>query len=68
MVDVSRMQVADVEKSYEFLTAGKLLEPTGRVSRSKLTALVGALQQLGDIPSGFEVERLVLPGVTQLGD
>jgi hypothetical protein len=68
MVDVSRMQVADVEKSYEFLTAGKFLEPTGRVSRSKLTALVGALQQLGDIPSGFEVERLVLRGVTQLGD
>lgn len=62
------MQVADVEKSYEFLTAGKFLEPTGRVSRSKLTALVGALQQLGDIPSGFEVERLVLRGVTQLGD
>lgn len=68
MVDVSKMQPADVEKSYEFLHAGKLFEPTGKVSRAQLAALVEVLKQLGDIPHGFEVERLVLPGVTQLGD
>jgi hypothetical protein len=68
MVAVSKMQVEDVEKSYEFLTSGKFFEPTGRVSKAKLGALVGALQQLGDIPSGFEIERLILPGVTQLAE
>jgi NitT/TauT family transport system substrate-binding protein len=68
MVEVSRMQVDDVEKSYDFLIGGKLFEPTGKVSRAKLTALVGALAQLGDVPGGFEIERLVLPGVTQLTD
>ena len=68
MVDVSRMQADDVEKSYDFLIRGKFFEPTGKVSRAKLAALVGALQQLGDIPSGFDIERLVLPGVTQLTD
>ena len=68
MVDVSRMQADDVEKSYDFLITGKFLEPTGKVSRAKLTALVGALQELGDIPRGFDIERLVLPGVTQLTD
>jgi ABC-type nitrate/sulfonate/bicarbonate transport system substrate-binding protein len=68
MIDVSKMQADDVEKSYDFLQRGKFLEPTGKVSRAKLAALVGALQELGDIPVGFEVERLILPGVTQLSD
>jgi NitT/TauT family transport system substrate-binding protein len=68
MVDVSRMQIDDVEKSYEFLVRGKLLEPTGKVSRAKLRALVHALAQLGDVASDFDIERLVLPGVTQLSD
>jgi ABC-type nitrate/sulfonate/bicarbonate transport system substrate-binding protein len=68
MVEVSRMQAEDVEKSYEFLITGKFIEPTGKVSRAKLTALVGALQELGDIPRGFEIERVILPGVTQLTD
>jgi ABC-type nitrate/sulfonate/bicarbonate transport system substrate-binding protein len=68
MVEVSRMQAEDVEKSYEFLITGKFIEPTGKVSRAKLTALVAALQELGDIPRGFEIERVILPGVTQLTD
>ena len=40
MVEVSRMQADDVEKSYDFLHRGKLFEPTGKVSRTKLAALV----------------------------
>jgi ABC-type nitrate/sulfonate/bicarbonate transport system substrate-binding protein len=68
MVEVSKMQAADVERSYDFLLGGKLLEPTGKVSRAKLSALVGALQELGDLPSGFAIERLILPGVTQMSD
>jgi ABC-type nitrate/sulfonate/bicarbonate transport system substrate-binding protein len=68
MIDVSKMQADDVEKSYDFLQRGKFLEPTGKVSRGKLTALVAALQELGDIPAGFEIERLILPGLTQLSD
>jgi ABC-type nitrate/sulfonate/bicarbonate transport system substrate-binding protein len=68
MIDVSKMQADDVEKSYDFLQRGKFLEPSGKVSRAKLTALVGALQELGDIPAGFEIERLILPGLTQLSD
>jgi ABC-type nitrate/sulfonate/bicarbonate transport system substrate-binding protein len=68
MVDVSRMQPDDVEKSYDFLVRGKLLEPTGKVSRTKLRALVTALAQLGDLAGDFDIERLILPGVTQLAD
>jgi ABC-type nitrate/sulfonate/bicarbonate transport system substrate-binding protein len=68
MVEVSKMQAADVERSYDFLLTGKLLEPTGKVSRAKLSALVAALQELGDLPPGFGIERLILPGVTQMSD
>jgi ABC-type nitrate/sulfonate/bicarbonate transport system substrate-binding protein len=68
MIAVSKMQLEDVEKSYDFLLGGMFLEPTGKVSKAKLTALVAALQQLGDIPSGFDIERLILPGVTQLSE
>ena len=62
------MQLEDVEKAYDFLTSNRLLEPTGKVSKAKLGALVQALQELGDIPAGFEIERLILPGVTKLTD
>jgi NitT/TauT family transport system substrate-binding protein len=68
MVDVSKMQPDDVEKSYDFLVRGRLLEPTGKVSRRKLHALVAALAQLGDLAGDFDIERLTLPGVTQLAD
>lgn len=68
LVDVSKMQLEDVEKAYDFLTRNRLLEPTGKVSKAKLGALVQALQELGDIPAGFEIERLILPGVTKLTD
>jgi hypothetical protein len=46
-------------------TKNRLLEPTSKVSRAKLGA---PLQELGDIPAEFEIERLILPGVTQLTD
>jgi ABC-type nitrate/sulfonate/bicarbonate transport system substrate-binding protein len=68
LVEVSKMQLEDVEKAYDFLTKNHLFEQTGKVSKAKLGALVQALQELGDIPAGFEIERLILPGVTQLSD
>ncbi len=55
MVEVSRMQADDVEKSYDFLIGGKFFEPTGKVSRAKLTARWSVRwQQLGDVPGGFD--------------
>ena len=41
---------------------------TGVISRTKLNALVSAMQQLGDLPTPFDTEQLVLAGVTRLGD
>jgi ABC-type nitrate/sulfonate/bicarbonate transport system substrate-binding protein len=68
MADVSRIKTEDVEKSYDFLVKGTFFEPTGTISKTKLNALIAALQQLGDLPAGFDTERLVLTGVTKLSD
>jgi hypothetical protein len=38
------------------------------VSRTKMGALLKALKELGDIEGSTDVERFVLPGVTQLTD
>jgi hypothetical protein len=64
---VSKLKPDEVEKAYDFFRKGKYFEPTGRISRKKLGALIDALVGLGDIPK-MEVERLILPGVTQMAD
>jgi ABC-type nitrate/sulfonate/bicarbonate transport system substrate-binding protein len=68
MVDVSKLDAADVGKSYDFLHDKNLFEPTGKVSKAKLGTVVDALRELGDIPADFQVDRLLLPGVTQVTD
>jgi ABC-type nitrate/sulfonate/bicarbonate transport system substrate-binding protein len=67
MVEASKLKTDEVEKAYDFFRKGHYFEPTGRISRKKLGALIDALVSLGDIPK-IEVERLVLPGVTQMAD
>jgi NitT/TauT family transport system substrate-binding protein len=65
MVAASGLKPDEVEKAYDFYRKGKFFEPSGKVSRKRLGALVAALVGLGDIPS-VDVDRLVLPGVTQM--
>src|ERR1700692_4432139 len=67
-MEVSRIARDDVEKAYAFLHDKDLFEPTGRVSRRKVGSVIDALHDLGDLPAGFTVDRLVLPGVTQISD
>jgi ABC-type nitrate/sulfonate/bicarbonate transport system substrate-binding protein len=67
MVEASKLKPDEVEKSYDFFRKGKFFEPTGKISRTKMGALVDALVGLGDAQK-IEVERLVLPGVTQIDD
>jgi NitT/TauT family transport system substrate-binding protein len=68
LMKVSKIKQAEVEQAYDFLIKGKYFEATGKVSRSKLSTLVDALKDLGDLPPSFSVDRLFLPGVTQVID
>jgi ABC-type nitrate/sulfonate/bicarbonate transport system substrate-binding protein len=67
MVSVSHLKTDEVEKAYDFFRKGHFFEPTGRISRKKLGALIDALVSLGDVPK-LDIERLIMPGVTQTTD
>jgi ABC-type nitrate/sulfonate/bicarbonate transport system substrate-binding protein len=62
----SHLTQEDVEKSYDFFRNGHFFEPTGKVSRSKLSALAKAMESLGDLPGALDVDKVILPGVTQM--
>jgi NitT/TauT family transport system substrate-binding protein len=66
MVDVSKLNQADVEKSYDFLQQRNFYELTGKISKTTLGKLVDALKELGDVPPTFTVEQLLMPGVAEL--
>jgi NitT/TauT family transport system substrate-binding protein len=68
LMKVSKIRQAEVEQAYDFLIKGVYFEPTGKISKSKLTKLVDALKTLGDIPQDFSVDRLFLPGLTRISD
>lgn len=68
LMKVSKIKQAEVELAYDFLIKGKFFEPTGKVSKGKLTKLVDALKDLGDLPRDFSVDRLFLANVTQIAD
>jgi ABC-type nitrate/sulfonate/bicarbonate transport system substrate-binding protein len=67
-MDVSRIARDDVEKAYTFLHDKNLFEPTGMISKRKVSTVIDALGDLGDLPNGFAVDRLLLPGVSQVSD
>jgi ABC-type nitrate/sulfonate/bicarbonate transport system substrate-binding protein len=68
LMKVSKIQKDEVEKAYDFLIGGRYFEPTGTVSKVRLTKLLDALKSLGDVPRDFPVERLFLAGVTKVTD
>jgi NitT/TauT family transport system substrate-binding protein len=68
LMAASKLKQEDVEKAYDFMRNGHFFEPTGKVSKSKLASLAKAMVSLGDLPGAIDVERVLLPGVTQVGD
>jgi NitT/TauT family transport system substrate-binding protein len=68
LMKVSKIKQADVEQAYDFLIKGKYFEATGKISKTRLNRLADALKSLGDLPQDFSVERLFLPGVTQISE
>ena len=68
MVEASRLKPDVIARTFDFLHSRPFIEGTGRVSRTKVGALLAALKGLGDLQGSTEVERFVLPGVAQLSD
>jgi NitT/TauT family transport system substrate-binding protein len=68
MVSASGLKPEEVEKAYDFYRQGRFFEPSGKVSLTRLKSLVAALEGLGDLPAGLDINRLLLPGVAEVSD
>ena len=68
MVEASKLKEEDVARSYDFLHKNAFFETSGKISRTKLGALLNALKGLGDIGGSTDIDRFVLPGGTELTD
>jgi NitT/TauT family transport system substrate-binding protein len=68
MVEATRQKPEDVAKAYDFLQGKNFFDASGKVSRTKMNAMLAALRELGDISPELNVDRLLLPGVTQVTD
>jgi NitT/TauT family transport system substrate-binding protein len=68
MVEASKLKPDVITQTYDFLHSRPFIEGTGRVSKTKLGALLTALKDVGDLQGSTDVERFVMPGVAQLSD
>ncbi len=68
MVEVSKLRPDVIAKTYDFLHSRPFMDGSGRVSKTKMGALLAALKSVGDLQGSTAVERFVLPGVGQLSD
>jgi ABC-type nitrate/sulfonate/bicarbonate transport system substrate-binding protein len=55
----------DTEKAYDFFRSRDFFERSGKVSKAKLTALAQAMESLGDAPKEVNVDKVILPGITE---
>jgi NitT/TauT family transport system substrate-binding protein len=65
---VSSLKPEDVTKSYDFFRKHSFFDRSGTISRKKMNALIDALASLGDVQAKGNIERFVMPGVTQISD
>ena len=68
LVDASHGKSKDIATSYDFFRKINFFEPTGKVSKAQLENIVKALEDIGDLDRSFDVNRLVMPGVTELAN
>ena len=68
LTSVSSLKPEDVTKSYEFFRKNSFFDRSGTISRKKMNALIEALTSLGDVQAKGNIERFVLPAITQISD
>jgi NitT/TauT family transport system substrate-binding protein len=68
LVEVGKASPEDAEASYDYLRKIKYFEPTGKMSRHRLKALIDVEKTRGYINSDMTVDRLVMPGLGALSD
>jgi NitT/TauT family transport system substrate-binding protein len=67
MAEASKSDVSDTTQSYDYYRKIGFFEKSGTVSTAALKSLVAVLQKTGELKADLPPEKLVMPGVTQLG-
>jgi ABC-type nitrate/sulfonate/bicarbonate transport system substrate-binding protein len=68
LVKVGRASQGDADASYDYLRRIEYFEPSSKVSRAKLQNLIEVERSAGNIGAALTIERLVMPGLTELVD
>jgi NitT/TauT family transport system substrate-binding protein len=68
LVKVGRATPEDAEASYEYLRRIAYFEPSSKVSRAKLQNLIEVEKRAGNVDATLTIDRLVMPGLTELTD
>ena len=68
LVKVARSSKEDAEASYDYLRRIEYFEPSSKISRAKLRNLVEMEQSAGTVDAALTVDRLAMPGLTELTD
>jgi len=68
LVKHARSSKDDAEASYDYLLRIQYFEPSSKVSRAKLRNLIDTERTHGNVGAALTIERLVLPGLTELTD
>jgi ABC-type nitrate/sulfonate/bicarbonate transport system substrate-binding protein len=68
LVKHARSNAEDAAASYDYLRRIEYFESTSRVSRAKLRNLIEVERSAGSVGAGLTVDRLLMPGLTELVD
>jgi ABC-type nitrate/sulfonate/bicarbonate transport system substrate-binding protein len=68
LVRVAHSSNEDAEASYDYLRRIRYFETSSKVSRAKLRNLIEAEKSSGMVDPALTVDRLVMPGITELVD
>jgi ABC-type nitrate/sulfonate/bicarbonate transport system substrate-binding protein len=66
LMEAAKTKHDDAARSYDFFKKIQFFAHDGKVATSQLSKTVELLRQLGDLDQDVPVERLILPGVTEL--
>ena len=68
LVEAMKGKPEDLGKTYDFFRRINFYAASSQVSRVKLNEIAAMLKADGDLPQDFDVNKLVLPGISQLTD
>ncbi len=68
LVTAAKATRQDAEASYDLLRRIDYFEPSSKISRKQLQNVIDAEKASGNLDSSFTIDRLVMPGITELTD